>query len=124
MRVVDAVSPKSQPFDIPSGLARILITKGFVVEWLPPAPQIPDHDLQFSIQRFKDGRPYIFGDCPNCHPRFNYVGEHPETQVLRHAGKPVVIPPDICERYLKLLKAYMPQRAERPERQREVVSSF
>jgi len=126
MKVVDAKNPQTQPFDIPSGLARILISKGDVHEYQPnlaPGEKLivggvvferePEHNLSFSIQQFKDGAPYLYANCPRCKPRFVYSGPNPESQSFRHDGKEVKWPADLVADYLTRCRVFYPENAGR-----------
>ena len=137
MRVVDAENIHSQPFDVPSGLAAILIRKNFVVQFVPPPVLQPNstnyrisptgdhvitrfeagHDLVWSLEQFRDGRPYLLGNCGKCNPRHRYLGPSPENVSVRHNGQDEKIPADLVEKYLALARPYLetPSQSERDE---------
>ena len=106
MRVVDAANPRAFPFDVPSGLAAILIKQKLVVEWHPEIPnKLSPHELVWEVKRAQNGEPYIYGNCNACvgvndkgeklfcNPRISYVGRNPQACIARHNGQTVVPPP-------------------------------
>jgi len=127
MKCVDAANLKSQPFDIPSGLARILINKGFAAEWQPAAPE--KGTAAWGVLSFQfDGRPFIAANCPACKPKsishaqFAYDGDAPQAMTIRHCGITEFAPAHIVENYLAALKRFKPRpRVEREELQPAVA---
>jgi hypothetical protein len=115
MKVVSLITGSNNPFDIPREFAAHLIAKGEVREWIQPSTA-PGHDLQWAIKFTGDGKvPYIFADCPNCHPKYFYQGANPEKQFVPHAGQRVPIPEVIILKYIEHVKRLHPVPAERFE---------
>lgn len=133
MRVVDAKNLQSQPWDMPSAFAAVLINAGFIKEWHPPVDE-RGPQTTWGVETFlNDGRPYIIGNCATCkpkslqHPQFTSTRRDPENVFFSHCHSHEPIPDHIITAYKEALASWVPPA---PTSQRRVpqqpvrVSSF
>jgi hypothetical protein len=126
MRCVDAANPNSQPFDIPSGLARVLINQKLVTEYLPPKPK--SAPARFGVGYYSDRKPMIVATCDGCKQTFRFEGQEPKCMKVSHCGLTELVPADVAAAYLEARDLWQPtekpEYESRPARQREHVTSF
>ena len=128
MRCVDATNPNSQPFDIPSGLARILINQKLVVEYQAPKPVLLP--ATFGVGSYTDGKPFVIANCDTCHMKWRYEGPNPKAMQVQHCKMTDQVPADVIAEYLEAYRTRTwegkePAQARKFEsRPAEHVSSF
>ena len=128
MRCVDAANPNSQPFDIPSGLALVLIKQKLVTEYLPPKPK--SAPARFGVGHYNDLKPFIVANCDTCNQTFRFEGVDPRCMKVQHCKMTEQPPATVIAEYLEAHDLWQPrekpaQYESRPARQpREHVTSF
>ena len=110
MRVVDKKNPRSQPFDIPSGLAAILIRENYVVEWQEAKP-VKHHNFRWMVAEAQNGGIFLSGNCDVCNTKARFSGENPRKAFTISCGQPQSPSDAICEEYLRVLKMPLVQGA-------------